>query len=60
MLKCSHGLPLEIRCAQCTQEALSRPSCWTTYWIAGQACTKPADVSKRCVGCAYYVEGMQA
>lgn len=60
MQTCSHGLPLQVKCQQCTQEALSRPACYETYWIAGHGCKKPASRCAACVGCAYHAEGQQS
>ena len=60
MQTCSHGLPLQVKCQQCTQEALSRPACYETYWIAGHGCKKPANRCEACAGCAYHVVGKQS
>lgn len=60
MQTCSHGLPLQVKCQQCTQEALSRPACYETYWIAGHGCKKPASRCEACAGCAYHVGGKQS
>lgn len=60
MQTCSHGLPLQVKCQQCTQEALSRPACYETYWIAGHGCKKPVSRCAACVGCAYHAEGQQS
>ena len=65
MMCCSHGLPIEERCQECTSEALSspalhRPPCWGTYWIAGQGCKHPKQQGPKCAGCAYHLEGNQA
>lgn len=60
MQTCSHGLPLQVKCQQCTKEALSRPACYETYWIAGKSCVQPARRCQACDGCAYHVEGLES
>ena len=60
MQTCSHDLPLQVKCQQCTQEALSRPACYETYWIAGHGCKKPAQRCAACAGCAYHAEGSRS